>query len=67
VAGQSVLFQDWAEMQELLRLFILEKTLYELRYELAHRPDWVHIPLYGLRALFPAVPTIEAADGDGER
>jgi len=32
----------------LLDLFLLEKALYELRYELDHRPDWVGIPLHGL-------------------
>jgi maltose alpha-D-glucosyltransferase / alpha-amylase len=31
-----------------LELFLLEKALYELRYELANRPDWVEIPLRGL-------------------
>jgi maltose alpha-D-glucosyltransferase/alpha-amylase len=37
-----------ATMQALLRLFVLEKTLYELRYELDNRIDWVRIPLAGL-------------------
>ena len=35
----------------LLELFILEKALYELGYELANRPDWVRIPLKGILAL----------------
>ena len=35
----------------LIRLFSLEKALYELRYELANRPQWVHIPLEGLAEL----------------
>jgi len=35
----------------LLDLFVLEKALYELRYELNHRPDWAAIPLQGIRAL----------------
>ena len=35
----------------LLELFVLEKALYELRYELAHRPDWAAIPLQGILAL----------------
>ena len=26
----------------------MEKALYEVRYELSHRPDWVAIPLRGL-------------------
>jgi maltose alpha-D-glucosyltransferase/alpha-amylase len=32
----------------LLRLFELEKVLYELRYEINNRPTWVHVPLAGL-------------------
>jgi maltose alpha-D-glucosyltransferase / alpha-amylase len=32
----------------LLRLFSLEKALYELRYELDNRPDWVSIPIRGI-------------------
>jgi maltose alpha-D-glucosyltransferase/alpha-amylase len=35
----------------LLRAFLLEKVLYEIAYELNNRPDWVAIPLRGLRAL----------------
>ncbi len=36
---------------ELLRLFLLEKALYEILYELNSRPDWLDIPLRGLLAL----------------
>jgi trehalose synthase-fused probable maltokinase len=32
----------------LLRIFELEKAVYELRYELAHRPDWVPVPVAGI-------------------
>lgn len=32
----------------LLDLFVLEKAVYELHYELNNRPDWVDIPLRGL-------------------
>ena len=35
----------------LLDLFELEKALYELRYELDNRPDWVGVPLAGVAAL----------------
>jgi maltose alpha-D-glucosyltransferase/alpha-amylase len=35
----------------LIELFALEKALYELRYELDNRPDWVGIPLKGILAL----------------
>lgn len=37
--------------QRLLHLFELEKVLYEIDYELAHRPDWVGLPVNGLRHL----------------
>ena len=30
--------------ERLLRIFELEKAVYELRYELANRPDWVSVP-----------------------
>ena len=33
---------------ELLQFFVLEKLLYELRYELNNRPEWMVIPLLGL-------------------
>jgi maltokinase len=32
----------------LLAIFELEKAIYELRYELNHRPDWVPIPVAGI-------------------
>ena len=34
--------------KSLLALCELQKLLYELRYERAHRPDWVRLPLAGL-------------------
>jgi maltose alpha-D-glucosyltransferase / alpha-amylase len=38
----------------LLPLFELQKALYELRYELNNRPEWVSIPLAGILALAKA-------------
>jgi len=35
---------------QLLDLFAMEKALYEIRYELTHRPNWLPIPLHGLQA-----------------
>jgi predicted trehalose synthase len=35
-------------MDKLLAVFELEKAVYELRYELNHRPDWVQIPVAGI-------------------
>jgi maltose alpha-D-glucosyltransferase/alpha-amylase len=40
--------EAWAT---LLCAFLLDKALYELEYELNHRPDWVLIPLMGIRKL----------------
>jgi predicted trehalose synthase len=35
----------------LLAVFELEKAVYELRYELNNRPDWVGIPVAGIARL----------------
>jgi maltose alpha-D-glucosyltransferase/alpha-amylase len=35
----------------MLRVFLLEKAIYELGYELNNRPDWVMIPLQGIKDL----------------
>ena len=51
ILGCSVYPQDSHTAQTLLELFVLEKTFYELRYELANRPYWVHVPLGGLYEL----------------
>ncbi|RZL03972.1 MAG: maltose alpha-D-glucosyltransferase [Rubrivivax sp.] len=40
--------------QGLSALFELEKALYELRYELNNRPDWVRIPLQGILGILRA-------------
>jgi maltose alpha-D-glucosyltransferase/alpha-amylase len=42
---------DAASFHTVLRVFTLEKALYELRYEMGHRPDWVSIPLSGIDEL----------------
>jgi maltose alpha-D-glucosyltransferase/alpha-amylase len=35
----------------LMRLFEVDKALYELRYEIDNRPDWVAVPMAGLTDL----------------
>ena len=37
-----------SEFDRLLNVFIIEKVLYELAYELNNRPDWIRIPLVGI-------------------
>ena len=34
--------------QGLLRLFTIQKALYEIGYEVANRPGWVSIPVRGI-------------------
>ena len=40
-----------AAIERLLAVFELEKAVYELRYELDNRPDWVGIPVMGIERL----------------
>jgi maltose alpha-D-glucosyltransferase / alpha-amylase len=35
------------DADRLLDFFLLEKAFYEIEYELAHRPDWLRVPLTG--------------------
>jgi maltose alpha-D-glucosyltransferase/alpha-amylase len=39
--------RDPREAERLLDFFLLEKAFYEIEYELAHRPDWLRVPLAG--------------------
>jgi trehalose synthase-fused probable maltokinase len=50
--GRSGLLpRDRANAERLIALFELEKSFYELQYELDHRPDWVWIPMRGITRL----------------
>lgn len=42
------LFHNNTETNFLLLVYLLEKAVYELGYELSYRPSWVKIPLKGL-------------------
>jgi trehalose synthase-fused probable maltokinase len=48
---RSLLPAGEAAIEHLLSVFELEKAVYELRYELDNRPDWVAIPVAGIRRL----------------
>jgi trehalose synthase-fused probable maltokinase len=57
---QSLLPPGRAAIERLLAVFELEKAVYELRYELDNRPDWVRIPVTGIvRLLEPDDPDVE--------
>jgi maltose alpha-D-glucosyltransferase/alpha-amylase len=47
----SFLPTDVVQFRTLLEAYLLEKSLYELRYELNNRPDWAPIPLEGILQL----------------
>lgn len=42
---------DRDALNSMLYVFELDKALYEVRYELSHRPEWVRIPLRGIEQL----------------
>jgi predicted trehalose synthase len=44
-------------LERRLQLFELEKALYELHYELGHRPDWVRVPVAGILQLLERAAT----------
>ena len=62
MATARVLPTDVASAQALLDLFVIEKALYEIRYEIASRPDWVGVPLAGLTALLDRSGAESAAE-----
>jgi maltose alpha-D-glucosyltransferase/alpha-amylase len=49
--GAEFLPVDSSDFQKLLDVFVLDKALYEVRYELSARPAWVRIPLMGIMSL----------------
>ncbi len=47
----SLVPEEREDINTLLRIFLLEKAVYEIGYELNNRPDWVIIPLNGIHHL----------------
>jgi maltose alpha-D-glucosyltransferase/alpha-amylase len=39
---------DRRAAERMLDFFLIEKAFYEIEYELAHRPDWLRVPLTGV-------------------
>ena len=51
VKGSPFIPNNTEDLEILMTTFLLEKAVYELNYELNNRPDWVLIPLRGIKAL----------------
>ncbi len=50
-ADPTLLPSGAVAIERLLTVYELEKAVYELRYELDNRPDWVRIPVAGIQRL----------------
>jgi len=51
VKDSDLMPEDEGDFKILLETFLLEKAVYELAYELNSRPDWVLIPLRGIKTI----------------
>jgi len=51
VAGSAIVPQDPETMDRVLAVFELEKAVYELGYEMNNRPDWLWVPVEGIRSI----------------
>jgi len=51
-AGRAQFLPETSDQfSKLLKVYLLEKAIYELQYELNSRPEWVGIPLGGIKRL----------------
>jgi maltose alpha-D-glucosyltransferase/alpha-amylase len=47
----SFIPKEEREINDLLSVYTIEKAIYEADYEFNNRPDWLHIPLNGLKKI----------------
>ncbi|HLL83481.1 MAG TPA: hypothetical protein VK420_12540, partial [Longimicrobium sp.] len=51
VQGSRIVPEDPDVFARALAVFELEKAVYELGYEMNNRPDWIWVPLQGIRSV----------------
>jgi maltose alpha-D-glucosyltransferase/alpha-amylase len=51
LSGKGIVPEDPERINEMLVPYLLEKAIYEMGYELNNRPDWLIIPLRGIKYL----------------
>ena len=56
------LFRNNNEINFLLLVYLLEKAVYELGYEISYRPAWVKIPLKGIIDVIREIEKIRISD-----
>jgi maltose alpha-D-glucosyltransferase/alpha-amylase len=54
VGAAPFLPRDAEEIDVVLNAFLLHKAIYELAQEIAHRPDWIPLPIHGILSVLEA-------------
>ena len=49
--GSEIIPEEKEDFKLLMEIFMLEKAVYELNYELNNRPEWILIPLRGILSI----------------
>ncbi|RRB00819.1 putative maltokinase [Larkinella rosea] len=62
IGSPHPLFKNSSEVNFLLLIYLLEKAVYELGYEINYRPAWVKIPLKGIMDVIREIEKIRIAD-----
>ncbi|GAB3892691.1 hypothetical protein GCM10028803_05780 [Larkinella knui] len=62
IGSPHPLYKNNSEVNFLLLVYLLEKAVYELGYEISYRPAWVKIPLKGIMDVIREIEKIRIAD-----